>query len=159
MRREHVGKEVVIAIPVALVIQRHDKEVASLQGLQAHAAPRLAGDGIAQRAIQPVENGGLEQEAADRFGLTLQDLFDQIVHDVPVVSSECPDEPGNILVALHGERGQLQAGNPAFGAVFQRGDIFRREVQAHHLVEKFGGFGGGKAQVGGAQFGQLAPGA
>ncbi len=34
-----------------------------------------------------------------------------------------------------------------------------REVQPHHLVEKFGGFGGGEAQVGGAQFGQLAPGA
>ena len=33
------------------------------------------------------------------------------------------------------------------------------EVQAHRLVEKFGGFGGGKAQVGGAQFGQLVAGA
>ena len=53
----------------------------------------------------------------------------------------------------------MQAGNPAFGAGFQGGDIFRREVQAHHLVEKVGGFGGGKAQVGGAQLGQLAPGA
>ena len=35
----------------------------------------------------------------------------------------------------------------------------RREVEAHHLVEKCGGFGGGKAQVGGAQLGQLAAGA
>src|SRR5688500_430780 len=33
MRSEHVGKEVVIAIPVAPVIQRNDKEVAALQGL------------------------------------------------------------------------------------------------------------------------------
>ena len=56
-------------------------------------------------------------------------------------------------------RRQLQTGNPAFGAGFQRGDVFRREVQTHHLVEKFGGFGGGKTQVGGAQFGQLTPGA
>ena len=93
------------------------------------------------------------------FGLTLQDLFDQIVHDVAVVSGECPDEPGNILLALHGERGQLQSGNPAFGARFQRVDILRREAQAHHLIEKCGGFGRGKAQVGGAQFGQLVPGA
>ena len=55
------------------------------------------------------------------------------------------------------EGGQLQTGDPAFGASFQRGDVFRREVEAHHLVEKFGGFGGREAQVGGAQFGQLAP--
>ena len=94
-----------------------------------------------------------------RFGLTLQDLFDQIVHDVAVVSGECLDESGNVLVALHRECRQLQTGNPAFGAGFQCGDVFRREVQAHHLVEKFGGFGRGKTQVGGAQFGQLAPGA
>ena len=60
MRREHFGKEVVIAIPVALVIQRNDKEVAALQGLQPRVAFLLAGDGIAQRTTQPVENGGLE---------------------------------------------------------------------------------------------------
>ena len=60
MRMENVGKEVMIAIPVALVIQRNDKQVASLQGLQQRVAFLLAGDGIAQRATQPVENGGLE---------------------------------------------------------------------------------------------------
>ena len=60
MRVENVGKEVVIAIPAALVIQRHDKEVASFQGLQPRLAFLLAGDGIAQRAIQPVENRSLE---------------------------------------------------------------------------------------------------
>ena len=49
----------------------------------------------------------------------------------------------------------MQTGNPAFGAGFQRGDIFLGEIQSHHPVEEFGGFGGGKAQVGGAQFGQL----
>ena len=42
---------------------------------------------------------------------------------------------------------------------FERGDVRCREVEAHHLVEKIGGFIGRKAQVGGAQFGQLAAGA
>ena len=60
---------------------------------------------------------------------------------------------------LHGEGCHLQAGNPAFGAGLQRGNVLGREVQAHHLVEKFGGFRGGKTQVGDAYFGQLAPGA
>ena len=69
------------------------------------------------------------------------------------------DERGNVRAALHGKRGQLQTGNPAFGAGFQCGDVFRREVQPHHLVEKSGGFSRGEAQVGGAQFGQLAAGA
>ena len=87
---KNIGKKMVIAIPVSLVIQRNDKEVAALQGFQARAAFLLIvpHDGITQRAIQPVENGGLEQESADRFGLTFQNLFDQIIHDVAVVSSE-----------------------------------------------------------------------
>ena len=101
---KNIGKKMVIAVPVALVIQRNDKEVASLQGFQSRVAFLFTGDGITQRAIQPIENGGLEQESADRFGLTLQNLFDQIVHDVPVVSSEFSNEPGNVLVALHGKR-------------------------------------------------------
>ena len=75
--------------------------------------------GIAQRAGQPVENGGLPQEAPDTFGLALQDLFDQIVHDVPVVSSESLYEPRNVLPPLHRECRQLEACNPAFGTGFQ----------------------------------------
>ena len=103
MCREHFGKEVVIAIPVALVIQWHDKEVATLQGFQACAAFLLAGDGIAQWAMQPVEDGGLEEEVADWGGLTLQDLFDQIVHDIAVVAGKGLDEPGHIRATLHGK--------------------------------------------------------
>jgi hypothetical protein len=60
MRIENFGEEVMITIPLALVIQRNDKEIASLQGLQPRVAFLLVGDGIAQRATQPLENGGLE---------------------------------------------------------------------------------------------------
>ena len=70
---------------------------------------------------------------------------------------ECPAVPAK--VTLQSQGGQLQAGDPAFGAGLQRGDITIGEIQPHHPVEKFGGFGGGEAQIGGAQLGQLAPGA
>src|ERR687893_1223980 len=53
LRIENVRKEVVVAKPMALVVQRNDKEVASLQGLQPRVAILLIGDGIAQRATQP----------------------------------------------------------------------------------------------------------
>jgi hypothetical protein len=105
MGGEHFGKEVVIAIPVTPIIQRDDKEVTALQGLQPRLASLLAGDGIAQWTMQAVENSGLEQEVADRAGLPLQDLFDQIVHDISVVAGEGPDELGSILPAPQGKRG------------------------------------------------------
>src|SRR6266508_823549 len=103
MSRENLGKQVVIAIPLAPVIQRNDKEVAAMERLQPRTAVVLAGDGIAQRATQPFENGGLEQEAANQFGLTLQHLFDQIVHNVAVVAGKRPDELGTVIATPHGE--------------------------------------------------------
>src|SRR5918998_351009 len=60
MRKEDFGEEVVVAIPVAPVIQRNDEEIAPLQGLQPSVAFFLASDGIAQRTTQPLENRGLE---------------------------------------------------------------------------------------------------
>src|SRR5690242_14704369 len=47
-RMEHVGKEMVIAVQPALVVQRHDKEVAALQGLQPRLTSLLASHGITQ---------------------------------------------------------------------------------------------------------------
>ena len=81
------------------------------------------------------------REGLDACGLLLQDFFKEIVQHETVAAGEGLDEARSVLMPLHGNRGQLQAGNPAFGAGFQCGDVFRREVQAHHLVEKFGGFG------------------
>ena len=122
-------------------------------------ADGIAQNGITQRAAQAVEDRCAQQERLDACGLLLQDFFNQIVQHEMVAAGERFDEAGGVLMSLHRNRGQLQPGNPAFGAGFQGGDVFRREVEAHHLVEKSGGFGGGKAQVGGAQFGQLARGA
>ena len=50
MRAQNVGEKVVIAVPVTLVIQWNDEQVASLQGLQDSFSIFTPGDGIAQRA-------------------------------------------------------------------------------------------------------------
>ena len=64
VRAQHVRKEVVVAIPPAAVVERDHEQVPALQRLQ-HGLPAvLAGDGIAQRAAQPVQDGGLQQEAS-----------------------------------------------------------------------------------------------
>ena len=114
-------------------------------------------NGITKRAAQAIQDGRAQQESLDAFGLLFQDFFDQVVQHEMVAAGEGFDEAGGVLMSLHGKCGQLQTGNPAFGAGFQCGDVFCREIQSHHPVEKISGFGGGKAQVGGAQFGQLVP--
>ncbi len=74
-----------------------------------------------------------------------------------MAAAERLNETGGVGLALQGQRGQLQTGNPAFGAPFQGGDVCLREGQAHHLGEKFAGFGGGEAQVGHPQLAQVVP--
>ena len=63
-----------------------------------------------------------------------------------VAAGERFDETGSVSrsVPLHGEGGQLQTSDPTFGALVQRSDVFRLEVQSHHLVEKFNGLCGGE---------------
>ncbi len=159
MGEEHLGEEVVIAEPVTLSVERDDEQVGALEGLQHGRAAHAAGDGIAERSAQLLENGGLQQEVPDRFRLSPQHFFDEVIQHKTVAARERLDEAGRIRVALHGKRGQLQAGDPALGPRFQRGDIVRGELQTHRLVEKLSGFARAEAQVGGAQFGQLSTGA
>ena len=89
-------------------------------------------------------------------GLALQDLLDQVVDDVAVVAGEAGDEPGDVVAALHRERGQLQRGDPALGARLQRGDVAGGERQAHRLVEVRRRLVRREPQVGGADLDQLA---
>jgi len=43
--------------------------------------------------------------------------------DIGVAARERPDKAADIVMTLHRQRGQLQSGDPAFGARFQRGNI------------------------------------
>ena len=64
-RLQHVGEEVVVAIPLAAVVERDEEQVRPVQRLQRGLAAVLPGDGIAQRTAQPVEDRGLQQEGLD----------------------------------------------------------------------------------------------
>ena len=146
-----------VAIPAAAVVERDQEQVPSIERLQHGLATALAGDGIAQRAAQPVQDGGLQQEAPDLFGLTLQDLLDQVVDDVAIVPGEALDEAGDVVSTLHRKRRQLECSDPPFGARLQRGDIARAEIQPHRLVEVCGGLVRGEAQICRADLGEFAP--
>ncbi len=64
-RLQHVGEEVVVAIPPTPVVERDEEQVPSIERLQRRLAAALAGDGVAQRPAQPGQDRGLQQEAPD----------------------------------------------------------------------------------------------
>ena len=155
-RPQHVGEQVVVAVPLPPVVQRDDEQVGALQGHDHLATVGAAGDGVTQRSGEPVQNRGLQQEAANRVRLVRQHFLDQVVDEVPVVAGEPGDEAARILAPLQGERGELQRGDPPLGPLLQDGDVRRGQIQARHHIEVRIGLVGGESQVRGPDLDQLA---
>ena len=59
VRLQYVRKQAVVAIPLATIIERGEEQVPLFQRSQLGLATDLTGDGIAQRAVQPLQDGGL----------------------------------------------------------------------------------------------------
>ena len=156
-RPQHVGEEVVVAVPEAAIVERDEEEVGPIEPLEHRLPAAATGHGIAQRSGEPVHDRGLEQEAPDFIGLALEHLLGEVVDDEAVVAGEARDEPAGVVAALHRQRGELQRGDPPLGSSFESVDVVRRQVQAHRVVEVGGGLVGGEPQVGGTDLEQLAP--
>ncbi len=158
VRGEHVGEQVVVAVPPPLVVERHHEQVAPLQRLQHLRAAGVRGHRVAQRAGEAFEHGGAEQEVADVGRLLVQHLRHQVVDDVAVVAGEPGDEPGRVGAVPQRERGQLQGGDPSLGAAAEGGDVGGVEVEAGGRGEERGGLGVREAEVGGTDLGEIAAG-
>ena len=154
---EQVGEQVVIAPPAAHLIQR-DREQASPFGLlKQRLAALAAGDGVAQRAAEPLQHRGLEQEGTQLLVLPLEHLLSQVVQDVTVAAGERGHEGGGIVVPAQGQRGQRQPRRPALGPGPQRRHRRIRQ-RRRHVLEQLPGLRGPEPQLGRAHFGQLAAG-
>ena len=95
---QHVGEQMVVAVPKAPVVERDQEQVPALEGLEHGPTAVLARHRIAERAVQPAQDRRVEQKGPDMLRLTLQDLPDQVVDDVAVVAGEAGDEAGNVVL-------------------------------------------------------------
>ena len=96
---EQVGEQVVIAPPAAHLIQRDQEQSRPLGLLEQRLAALAPGDGVAQRAAEPFQHRGLQQERAQLLVLPLEHLFGQVVQNVPVAAGERGHESGGIVVS------------------------------------------------------------
>ena len=124
---QQIGEEPVIAIPAPLVIQRDDEQVGAFEVFQ-RCLPGTSGSEQHGFTQEPHRRSRIDVRNKNVWmlrRLLMQHFFQQIVEHEMMAAGERPDEAGGIRSALHGERGQLQTGDPAFGAILQRGDVVR----------------------------------
>ena len=142
---QHLGKQVVVAVPVPLVVQRDHKQVRPLERFQHRLAPLLLCHRIAEWLAEAVQDRGVQEKLLQRRGLPCEHLVAQIVEHIAMAAGEGSEKPGDIGSAPEGERSQLQASNPAFRAMLEGGDGLGRKVESHHGLQKRARFGGAKA--------------
>src|SRR5438034_6206534 len=112
-KAQRLCKEMVVAVPGALIVQRQQEEVGLLEPFQCGLPVALPGHGITEGPVQTVAQGSLQQERADMLSLLAEHFFRQVIHDVAMTASKGGDKPGDILSPLHREGRQLQSSNPA----------------------------------------------
>ena len=85
---QQAGKQVVVAVPARLVIQRDQEQVSRQQFFQQRGAAAAAGHGIAQFAGQSRQDGGLQQERLYLERLDVQHFLGQVTQDKAVAAAE-----------------------------------------------------------------------
>ncbi|HET9416625.1 MAG TPA: hypothetical protein VFP30_03710 [Candidatus Limnocylindria bacterium] len=133
-RAQDVAKEMVVAVPLPPVVERHEEQVASIEGLKHGRRVVSTSNGVTDRTREPIEDRSLQQEASDVIGLPSEDLLDEVVDDVTIPAGKARDEAGGIVPALHGEGSQLKRCNPPFGSLRECRDIDSVEIQSHYLI-------------------------
>ena len=109
----------VITVPVALIVQRHQEHLMGLQVAQDFRAVMGLAHGVAQLAAKTLLGGRVVKEGLDFRRQAVDHLFQQIVTHQPFPTMQALGQVG--LVAGFGGRQQpeAQAGHPAFAATDQ----------------------------------------
>jgi hypothetical protein len=148
----------VIAVPLAAVVQRHQEQIGALQLSQQRRRPVGLEHRVAQRPGQPLQHRGAQQELPDPPWLALEHLGTQVIGHVAVGAVEGGDETARVLAAAKRKAGQVQPGRPALGPLGQPLHVLGRQLQAHRAVQQFGCLFVGELQIAHPQFGQLSSG-
>ena len=133
---EHVREQLVVAVPLAAVVERYQEEVGSLE-LDQHLGGALpAGSCVAERPRHRVEDRRLEQELVSLLVERVENDLGQVVDDVTAGAAKAFDEAGGIGIVRQRHRRQVNADRPAFGALVQRAQGLGGEAEVQDLVEE-----------------------
>ena len=113
---QEVGEELVVPVPLAPVVEGDQEEIGALELGEPLGRPALAGDRIAERSGERVENRGLQKEVAPACVERAEDDLREVVDDVAVRAVESRHEPVGIGRVTQRERRQVDPGRPTLGA-------------------------------------------
>jgi len=114
---EELREEGMVAVPLAVVIERHQKEIGSFRPLEERLRLAAAGQRCTERGAESLEQRGLQQEALHGFWLAAKHVLGEIVHQVAMAAAEASQKLVHIGTPSQRERRQLQSRHPPLGAL------------------------------------------
>ncbi len=95
---QEVGEQLVVAEPGPPGVQREHERASLRELLQDPLPARAPGQQVGQLTVHPVQHRGSQQQAADRLGLAVEHLGQQVFRHRPLAPGELGREPVRIRV-------------------------------------------------------------
>jgi hypothetical protein len=143
---QEVGEQPVVTEPAPVVVERKEEEVLALQALQHRLPAVVPGDRVAERAAQPVEDGGPEQEPPDIVGQRGEHLVAQIIRDEAMPAADHGPVHG-LRMPAEGKRNQLQSRRPPFQSGMEGTDLLVGQSEPAQAIDKLAGFGRREGEI------------
>ena len=96
LRAQVAGKQVVVAVPATLGIERDKEQVGELGACQQRVSIVAAAERPGQPSVEALGDRGLDEEAPQVVVDALEDLVGEIVEDEALAATESLDERGGI---------------------------------------------------------------
>ena len=152
---QEIREQLVVAEPRTGGIERGDERVLVFEPLEDRLGPHGAGEHIGERAADTLEDRRAQEQVAHLRWLALEHLGEEVAGDGPLAAGELGHEALGVRVGGQRDRRQAETGRPSLGAFVKRAEA---DIRQHDAAgpEQGAALVGREAQVGAAQFGQLA---
>ena len=133
---QELAEQVVVAVPLASPIERHDEAVRAHERLERRCGLRGLERRVAEAAAHPLEHRRVREEPGLGLRQPGQDLEAEVLRHQPVVAGEHHGRRRVRRPGLQRERGEIETGRPALGLLGQVGDLGRVERDARAAQQR-----------------------
>ncbi len=121
---QQVREQMVIAVPVTVLVQRHQKHLMGEEKAQDLGAVMGFADGVAELAAKAFLRSGFVEKRLHFGRQAIDDFFEQIIAYQPFAAVQCLRQRGIVARLGHRQQPEAQTGDPAFAALDQAFQCF-----------------------------------
>ena len=133
---QHAAEEMVVAVPAALFVQRHHKQMLLRQVAQPLLSCLALRDRVTQGRAHALQDRRVQQKRLNVCGLASQHFFKQVILHRAMAAAELLDERVSVAAPRQRHGGHLQTCRPRFSAQFEGLNLRLTQPQRHGAVQK-----------------------